>query len=55
MKRTCVCALCGLFIFTALGCGTIKGFGDDISAVGRWFSNGSDNVKDSLKKEDVKK
>ncbi len=55
MKKTCLFVLCGLFIFTTVGCGTIKGFGDDISAVGRWFSKGSDNVKDSIKKEDVKK
>ena len=55
MKKICLFILCGVFTLTAIGCGTIKGFGDDISAVGGWFSKGSDNVKEGLKKEDVKK
>ena len=32
------------FTVTALGCGTVKGIGEDLRAVGGWFIKGSDSA-----------
>jgi predicted small secreted protein len=50
MKTVFLLMLCGMIILTAVGCGTIKGIGDDVSAVGKWLSKGSDTVKQDIGK-----
>lgn len=34
-----------IVLMTTMGCGTIKGLGQDIGSVGGWMSRGSDSVK----------
>ena len=46
MKKICLFILCGLLILTVVGCGTIRGLGEDINTVGRWLMKGSDAVKE---------
>ena len=46
MKKISLSILCGAIMITAVGCGSIKGLGDDITAVGGWFSRGAQNVKE---------
>ena len=50
MKKIGLLVLCGMFTLTGLGCGTIKGVGEDIGTVGGWFVKGSDSVKDNMDK-----
>ena len=45
MKKMLLAAVCLVFVVTSIGCSTIKGIGEDISAIGGWVSTGSDNVK----------
>lgn len=45
MKRAWLAILCGLLILTAVGCGTVKGVGEDIATVGKWLTRSSDSVK----------
>ncbi|MDP2654321.1 MAG: hypothetical protein Q8Q08_09845 [Candidatus Omnitrophota bacterium] len=40
MKKMALFVLVGLLVVTAVGCGTVRGFGDDISTVGRWITRG---------------
>jgi len=44
MKRVFLLVFAGLLVVTFVGCGTIKGFGDDISTVGHWFTRGADRA-----------
>jgi len=44
MKKVYALILCGLLMLTTVGCGTIKGLGEDISTVGRWLIKGSDTA-----------
>ncbi len=44
MKKITLFVLTGLLAMTVVGCGTVRGFGDDISTVGRWFTRGSDRA-----------
>ncbi|MFC1594221.1 hypothetical protein ACFL38_02725 [Candidatus Omnitrophota bacterium] len=44
MKRLVLIAICLAFTATLIGCGTMKGLGEDITAVGGWFVKGSDEV-----------
>ena len=44
MKRIYLLILAGFIIVTAFGCGTVKGFGDDISTVGHWFTRAADRA-----------
>jgi len=44
MKKICAAILCGLLMLTMVGCGTIKGLGEDISTLGRWLIKGSDTA-----------
>jgi len=37
-----------LLMLCVVGCGTIKGLGEDISAVGGWFSRGSESVQENM-------
>jgi predicted small secreted protein len=56
MKKICLFVLCSLFLVTIVGCGTIKGLGDDISTLGHWLTKGSDSVKNpNAAKPDTKK
>ena len=45
MKGMCLFVLAGLLVMTIVGCGTVKGFGDDISTVGHWFTRGADRAR----------
>jgi predicted small secreted protein len=45
MKKVAFFVLAGLLVMTVVGCGTVKGFGQDISTVGHWFTRGSDRAK----------
>ena len=38
MKKIYLFFLVGLLVMTGVGCGTVKGFGEDISTVGRWIT-----------------
>jgi predicted small secreted protein len=38
MKKIGMLALTGLLVMMFAGCGTVKGFGDDISTVGHWIT-----------------
>lgn len=38
MKKIYLFMLAGLLVMTVAGCGTVRGFGDDISTVGRWIT-----------------
>ena len=38
MKKITLFVLAGLLVMTSVGCGTVRGFGDDISTVGRWIT-----------------
>ena len=49
MKKVCLLIVCGVMLLTLAGCNTIKGFGEDISAVGGWMIKGSENVKEGTK------
>ena len=44
MKRIYLFVLAGLLVMTVVGCGTVRGFGDDISTVGHWLTRGSDRA-----------
>lgn len=44
MKKITLFVLVGLFVMTIVGCGTVRGFGDDISTVGHWLTRGSDKA-----------
>ncbi len=46
MKKVYLLILCGFFAISAVGCGTVKGLGEDISSVGGWFSKSSNKVKE---------
>lgn len=50
MKKYVAIVLVTLFSTTLVGCSTIKGIGEDVSAVGGWIKKGSDNVKENVAK-----
>jgi len=41
MKKVCLFILCAILLVTVVGCGTIKGIGEDFTALGGWVSRGS--------------
>ena len=45
MKKTYLFVFSELLLLAVVGCGTIKGMGEDISTVGHWLTRGSDTVK----------
>ena len=45
MRKMYLVVLAGVLVMTVVGCGTVKGFGDDISTVGNWFMRGSDRAR----------
>ena len=46
MKKMSLAAVCMVLMFTSISCGTVKGVGEDLTAVGGWVTKGSDNVKE---------
>lgn len=38
--------ICLVLMVVSIGCGTIKGLGEDVSTIGGWVTKGSDNVKE---------
>ena len=46
MKKIVLAGICLALVITGISCGTIKGMGEDLSAVGGWVTKGSDNVKE---------
>ena len=46
MNKLLLTAVCLMFTVTLVGCGTIKGIGEEIGTVGGWLVKGSDNVQD---------
>lgn len=46
MKKIILAGICLVLVATGISCGTIKGMGEDISAVGGWVTKSSDNVKE---------
>lgn len=46
MKKKMLIVFCLVLIVTSIGCGTIRGAGEDISTVGGWLVRSSDNVKE---------
>jgi predicted small secreted protein len=44
MKKGYLMLLCGLLLLSAVGCGTVKGIGEDISTVGKWLTRSSNTV-----------
>ena len=56
MEKIYLSVLCGLLILAMAGCGTIRGLGEDLNAVGKWLIKGSDTVKEgqeAVKEEPV--
>jgi len=37
-----------MLLIAVAGCGTINGLGEDISAIGGWFSRGSEHVQENM-------
>ena len=44
MSKLGLVVLCTLFVLSAVGCGTMKGIGEDLKTVGGWFTKGSDKA-----------
>jgi len=44
MRKMVLFLLLVLLTATAIGCGTVKGIGEDISTVGRWLTRGSSSA-----------
>ncbi|MBF0384339.1 MAG: entericidin EcnA/B family protein [Candidatus Omnitrophica bacterium] len=44
MKRITLFVLVGLLLTTVVGCGTLRGIGDDIATVGHWITRGSNKA-----------
>lgn len=46
MKRMVLAGVCLILVVSCIGCNTIKGLGEDLTAVGGWIMKGSDNVRE---------
>jgi len=46
MRKTLLLLLCVCFTLAVTGCGTIKGIGEDVTALGGWLTKGSENVQE---------
>lgn len=46
MNRALLAGICVLLMVGSIGCGTIRGVGEDLGAVGGWVTKGSDNVRE---------
>ncbi len=49
IKRIILSIVVTVFVGSFYGCGTIKGLGEDVGAIGGWMSGSSDHVKESVK------
>ena len=45
MKKIILSAICLLLATAFIGCGTIKGLGEDITAVGGWLTRASEKTQ----------
>ena len=45
MKKLILIMVCLLLATALIGCGMIKGIGEDIASIGGWVSTGSDKVQ----------
>jgi predicted small secreted protein len=45
MKKFVLFVLAGLLLTTVIGCGTVKGIGEDVTTIGNWLTRGSDRAK----------
>lgn len=45
MQRSLLALFAAVSLVAMSACGTVKGMGEDISAVGHWFVKGSDKVE----------
>ena len=46
MKKMLLMALLVMFSSTLVGCGTLKGVGEDLKTIGGWFVRGSERVQE---------
>lgn len=46
MKKFIVLGVSIILMAAITGCGTVKGIGEDLSAVGGWLTKGSDKAKE---------
>jgi len=46
MRKVFLMGVCLMLTVTSIGCGTIRGIGEDISAVGGWLIKGVEGVKE---------
>jgi predicted small secreted protein len=44
MKKICLFVLVGLLLTTLVGCGTVKGVGEDVTTLGHWLTRGADKA-----------
>ena len=51
MKKMTLFIMAGLLVVTCVGCGTVRGFGDDISTVGHWITRNQEgkNFREIIK------
>ena len=49
MKKGILSVLVFAFVVSLAGCNTIRGIGDDVTAVGGWITRGSEHVEESVK------
>jgi len=46
MSRAFLAGICFVLMVVSISCGTIRGVGEDLGAVGGWVTKGSDNVRE---------
>ena len=46
MNKMLLAGICLMLMVASVGCGTIKGVGEDLSTIGGWVTKGSDNVRE---------
>lgn len=46
MNKIYLLIVAGVLLVTAVGCGTVKGIGEDITTVGHWFTRGSNRASE---------
>ena len=46
MRRMLLAVVCLMLVITCIGCNTIGGLGEDLTAVGGWVTKGSDKVEE---------
>ncbi len=46
MSRVLLAGICVFLMVASIGCGTIKGVGEDLGTIGGWVTKGSDNVRE---------